>query len=66
MEGKQADLAGPGIGDYNELKHVLPDDYKSILTPKETMKALWEIKDYIEKNLCKELNLMMVPYSGQT
>ena len=27
---------------------------------KETQKAIWEAKDYIEKNLCKELNLIMV------
>lgn len=24
---KQADLAGPGIGNYEDLKDVLPDDY---------------------------------------
>jgi aspartate--ammonia ligase len=57
---KKADLAGPGIGDYGEVERVLPTDYSSILTPKETMKALFAVKDYIEKNLCKELNLMMV------
>ena len=26
---KQADLAGPGIGDYTELAAVLPPDYRS-------------------------------------
>jgi aspartate--ammonia ligase len=57
---KRADLAGPGIGDYAELDKILPADYKSILTPKETMSALYAVKDYIERNLCKELNLMMV------
>ncbi|MFC1887413.1 aspartate--ammonia ligase [Candidatus Cloacimonadota bacterium] len=57
---KKADLAGPGIGTYEEVEKVLPNDYKSLLTPKETQKALWAVKDYIEKNLCKELNLMMV------
>jgi aspartate--ammonia ligase len=57
---KRADLAGPGIGDYGELEKILPADYKSILTPKETMVALYAVKDYIEKNLGKELNLMMV------
>ena len=60
MADKKADLAGPGIGDYNELERILPDDYSSILTPNETQKALFAVKDYIEKNLCKELNLMMV------
>ena len=57
---KKADLAGPGIGDYNELEKILPRDYHSLLTPKETQKAIFHIKRYIEDNLCKELNLMMV------
>ena len=57
---KQADLAGPGIGSYEELEKVLPDDYTSALTPKETQHALYAAKNYIEDNLCKELNLMMV------
>jgi len=53
-------LAGPRIGDYNELEKILPQDYNSLLTPKETMKALFAAKSYIEENLCQELNLMMV------
>ena len=31
-----------------------------MLSPKETQKALFEVKRYIEDNLCKELKLMMV------
>src|SRR5512142_459732 len=57
---KRADLAGPGIGDYAELEKILPTDYTSLLTPKETQKAIFAVKQYIEENLCKELNLMMV------
>jgi aspartate--ammonia ligase len=60
MNDKKADLAGPGIGDYNELKNVLPKNYNSLLDRKETQKALFDVKNYIEENLCKELNLMMV------
>lgn len=60
MTDKKADLAGPGIGDYNELEKILPADYKSLLTPRDTMQALFELKGYIEENLCKELNLVMV------
>ncbi len=60
MADKKADLAGPGIGDYNELVKILPDDYSPILNPRETMTALFAVKTYIEENLCKELNLMMV------
>src|SRR4030066_2118026 len=57
---KKADLAGPGIGNYAELEKILPQDYRSLLTPQETMQALFAVKNYIEENLCKELNLMMV------
>ena len=57
---KKADLAGPGIGDYNELEKILPGDYNPLLTPKETQKAIFHLKRYIEDNLCKELSLLMV------
>ena len=57
---KRADLAGPGIGDYNELERILPSDYHSLLTPRETQQAIFAAKEYIEENLCRELNLMMV------
>ena len=60
MLNKVADLAGPGIGNYDELKEILPHDYASVLTVKETQKAIYAAKTYIEENLCKELNLMMV------
>ena len=60
MTDKKADLAGPGIGDYAELEKILPQDYNSLLTLKETQKAIFAAKNYIEENLCKELNLMMV------
>jgi aspartate--ammonia ligase len=60
MADKKADLAGPGIGNYVELEKILPDDYRSALTPKETQKAIFEVKRYIEDQLCKELNLLMV------
>ena len=60
MSTKQADLAGPGIGTYEEVAKILPREYTSLLTPKETMQALYGVKDYVEKNLCRELNLMMV------
>lgn len=55
---KVADLAGPGIGNYEELEKILPDNYSSLLTPKETQVALYAVKDYIEQHLCKELNLL--------
>ncbi len=57
---KEADLAGPGIGDYAELETILPDDYAPLLTPKGTMRALYEAKRLIEDGLCRELGLMMV------
>jgi len=60
MRDKKADLAGPGIGNYEDLEKILPQDYHSILTPKETQKAIFAAKRYIEENLSKELNLTMV------
>jgi len=60
LEDKRADLAGPGIGDYRELEKVLPNDYTSLLDRKQTQQAIFAVKRYIEDNLCRELNLMMV------
>ena len=60
MADKKADLAGPGIGTYEEVESILPRDYHSLLTPKDTQKAIFAVKNYIEQNLCRELNLIMV------
>ena len=60
MTSKTADLAGPGMGNYDELATVLPGDYHSALTARETMGALFAAKAYIEEHLCRELNLFMV------
>ena len=60
MADKKADLTGPGIGNYAELEKILPQDYSSLLTPKETQNAVTAVKNYIEENLCKELNLIRV------
>ena len=57
---KIADLAGPGIGNYEDLEKILPADYSSVLTRRETQKAIFAVKRFIEDNLCKELNLIMV------
>jgi aspartate--ammonia ligase len=60
LSSKKADLAGPGIGNYDELEKILPQDYTSLLDRKDTQNAIFAAKQYIEENLCKELNLMMV------
>jgi len=57
---KEADLAGPGIGDYGELGQLLPDDYRPLLDPRETMRGLYAAKRLIEDRLCEELNLTLV------
>jgi len=57
---KKADLAGPGIGSYEELEKILPSDYSSLLDPKSTQLALAALKRYIEDHLCSELNLAKV------
>ena len=60
MSSKAADLAGPGIGNYEDLEKILPSDYSSALTRRETQRAIFAVKRFIEDNLCKELNLLMV------
>ena len=60
MENKKADLAGPGIGNYADVEKILPKDYHPLLDPKETQNAVTAVKQYIEENLGKELNLMRV------
>jgi aspartate--ammonia ligase len=57
---KTADLAGPGIGDYTEVERALPEGYDPLLSPRETMDALFLAKRHIEDGLCRELNLTMV------
>jgi len=60
QKAKAADLAGPGIGDYSEVERILPTDYHSLLTPRETQTAIYTVKRYIEEHLCRALNLSMV------
>ncbi|MBN2352964.1 MAG: aspartate--ammonia ligase [Spirochaetales bacterium] len=60
MKDKKADLAGPGIGNYEDLEKVLPSDYTPLLPPKKRMQAVYEVKNDIETNLCRELGLQMV------
>jgi aspartate--ammonia ligase len=58
-EEKRADLAGPGIGNYADIERILPTDYSPLLSTRDTQKAIFALKRYIEDNLCRELNLMM-------
>ncbi len=60
MGDKKADLAGPGIGTYEQVEQVLPNDYENLLTPKETQMAITTVKNAIEDGLCRELNLIRV------
>jgi aspartate--ammonia ligase len=57
---KQADLAGPGIGTYEEIDRVLPTGYRSLLGPQDTQRAVAAAKRAIEDGLCRELNLFHV------
>jgi aspartate--ammonia ligase len=59
-ETKRADLAGPGIGTYDEVERVLPRNYTSLLSPRQTQEAIFSLRRCIEDGLCRELNLMMV------
>lgn len=58
--GKAADLAGPGIGTYEEVERVLPSDYRSLLDPRETQIANTALKRFIMDGLCRELGLIQV------
>ena len=60
MADKTADLAGPGISTYEAVDQILPSDYRSALSPKETQLALFHLKRYIEDGLNRELNLFTV------
>lgn len=60
MADKKADLAGPGIGNYDDLVNILPNDYTPLLNPKETQQAITAVKNYIEEGLSRELNLIRV------
>jgi aspartate--ammonia ligase len=57
---KKADLAGPGIGTYEDLEKLLPNDYTPLQDPKRRQMALRVAKESIEKGLMRELNLIRV------
>ncbi len=42
MADKKADFAGRGIGNYHDLEKKLADDYESLLSPKNGMKAIFK------------------------
>jgi aspartate--ammonia ligase len=58
MLDKTADLVGPGRGNYPDVERVFSDGHRSLHPPQKTKIALFELKDCIEKNPCKELNLI--------
>ncbi|MFO7676342.1 MAG: aspartate--ammonia ligase [bacterium] len=58
--GKAADLAGPGMSTYPKVDKILPVNYRPVLNNNETQRAIYAVKEYIEKGLARELNLMMV------
>jgi aspartate--ammonia ligase len=60
MLDKRKDLAGPGISTYEAVEKILPEDYASLLDRKRTQQAIYDVKEYIEKGLARELNLQMV------
>lgn len=60
MYDKKTDLAGPGISTYEEVSKILPNNYQALQHPLRRMKALYMIKDHIEKGLAEELNIQMV------
>ena len=64
---KTADLAGPGIGTYEEVEKILPRNYRALLAPMERMQAVYAVKSYIEENLADEILIdSMCQYTGTT
>jgi aspartate--ammonia ligase len=59
-DGKRADLAGPGIGSYEDVERVLPSDYRSLLSARETQRAIFALRRFFEDELCRRLHLEMV------
>ena len=59
-QAKLAELEHPGFGDYGEVEKVLPTDYRALLDRRETQLAVFAVKSFVEEQLCRELNLMMV------
>jgi aspartate--ammonia ligase len=60
MSDKALDLAGPGISTYEQVARILPTNYESLLGRKETQKAIYDVKKYIEEGLARELKLTLV------
>ncbi len=57
---KKLDLAGPGIGTYEQVAEGLPKDYDPVLSVKETQWALALVKQKMEEGLSRRLNLFRV------
>ena len=60
IEPKIKDLIGPGIGSYDQIEGILPQNYQSVLSPKDTQIAINALKNFIENGLAVSLNLMRV------
>ena len=60
MYDKKLDLAGPGISTYEAVSKILPEKYEPLLPPLRRMKALYMVKEFIEKGMAEALNLQMV------
>ncbi len=60
IDDKRGDLAGPGIGTYDEIDRALPSDYAALLSPRQMQQAIFATKQFIESELCRRMNLMMV------
>ena len=60
MSDKSKDLAGPGVSTYDAVDKILPRGYRPLLDRKRTQRAIYDVKEYVEKSLAEELNLQMV------
>jgi len=60
MSDKSKDLAGPGVSTYDAVDKILPRGYRPLLDRKRTQRAIYDVKEYVEKSLAEVLNLQMV------
>jgi aspartate--ammonia ligase len=60
MLDKDYEVSDPRIGDYSELEKILPRDYYPLLRRKDTQRAIFAAKSFIEDHLCEALHLTMV------
>ena len=66
MSDKRTDLAGPGISTYEEVEKILPSDYRSLLSPKDTQKAITTVRQSAQpvKGVVNQIDQHRIKFAG--